>query len=285
MFKLYYQLTKPGIIYGNAITAIAGFLLASRNNVDPKLFIAMLVGLSLIIASACVFNNYYNRAMDAKMERTKNRALAKGSIATRSAIFFAIILLTLGVITLYFHTTNSALFAALLGFIVYVFIYTPLKRRTVYGTLIGAVAGATPPVVGYTAITNRLDAGAIILFLILVFWQMPHFYSIAIYRLKDYATAEVPVLPIKSGVHATKIQILIYIILFILAAASLSYFKFAGYTYLSVSMLLGLAWLGYAVRGFKVSDDTLWAKKMFRYSLVVITLLCVIIPIDILIKK
>jgi len=276
----YYKLTKPGIIYGNAITAIAGFLLASKGQVDPKLLLAMIVGLSLVIASGCVFNNIYDSKIDSLMERTKNRAMAAGKISKTNALAFGAILGFLGFFVLHFHTNPAALLAALLGFVVYVFFYTPLKHKTVYATLIGAIAGATPPVVGYTAVTNKFDAGAIILFIILVLWQMPHFYAIAIYRLKDYAAASIPVLPIKSGIKTTKIHMFVYIILFIIAAASLTYYKIAGYTYLAVAIILGLTWLYYAIKGFEVADNALWAKKMFRFSLIVLTSLSVMLALN-----
>jgi protoheme IX farnesyltransferase len=280
MVKIYYNLTKPGIIYGNALPAIAGFLLASKDLVDWKLFLAMLVGLSFVIASGCVFNNYMDRDIDGAMERTKNRALVKGLISPASALIFAGLLLFFGVIILYFHTNNSALFAALLGFFVYVFLYTPLKRKTQFATLIGAVAGATPPVVGYTAALNRFDAGAVILFLILVFWQMPHFYAIAIYRIKDYRTTRIPVLPAIKSVWAAKIQMLLYVIGFIIAASMLTVFGYSGYLYLTVLILLGLSWLWVAIQGFKAANDQRWARKMFLFSLITLTSLCVIIPID-----
>ncbi len=285
MFKLYYNLTKPGIIYGNALTAAAAFFLASKNHISPTLLLSVLAGLSLVIASGCVFNNYADRKIDKNMERTKNRALVTGQIPGFKALIFASILLLLGVVILHYHTTTAALLAALLGFFVYVFLYTPLKRRSVYATLIGSIAGATPPVVGYTAVTGKLDAGAIILFIILVVWQMPHFYSIAIYRLKDYAAAQVPVLPVKKGIPHTKIYILIYIIAFLVASIMLTLFKFTGYIYLVVVALLSLAWLRLSLKGFAVADNTQWARKMFHLSLIVLTSLCVIIPIDAFINK
>lgn len=280
MIKDYYHLTKPGIIYGNAITAIAGFLLASKGNLDGKLLLAMIIGLSLVIAAGCVFNNIYDSKIDSLMDRTKNRAIASGRISKRNAIIFGVILIFLGIFILHFHTNRPALLAASLGFVVYVFLYTPFKHKTVYATLIGAIAGATPPVVGYAAVTNKFDIGAIILFIILVLWQMPHFYSIAIYRMKDYAAASIPVLPIKSGIKTTKIHILIYIILFILAALSLRYYKIAGDFYAGFATILGLTWLYYAIKGFDVADDALWAKKMFRFSLIVLTSLSVLLALN-----
>jgi len=282
VLKAYYQLSKPGIVYSNALTAIGGFFLAARGNVTVILFLAMIVGLSFVIAAGCVFNNIYDRKIDATMERTKNRAVASGKISKQNAFIFGIILIFLGLFILHSHTNRSALLAALLGFVVYVFLYTPLTHKTVYATLIGAIAVATPPVVGYTAVTNKYDAGAIILFIILVLWQMPHFYSIAIYRLKDYSAASIPVLPIKSGIKTTKIHILIYIIGFIMATAALRYFKFAGDTYFSVAMVMGFAWLGYAIRVLIISNDenSKLARTMFLYSLRVLTFLSIMLALN-----
>lgn len=280
MIKAYYQLTKPGIIYGNALPAIAGFLLASKGRFDVKLFVAMIVGLSLVVASACVFNNIYDRGIDAKMPRTKNRALVRGEISKTAATIFGGILIVCGILVLSLHTNRYSLFVALLGFVVYAFFYTPLKAKTVYATLVGSIAGAVPPVVGYTAVLARLDTAAVILFLILVFWQMPHFYAIAIRRQEDYAAANVPVLPIKQGIRNTKTHIISYIIGFILASAALSYFKFTGRIYLVVMLILGLMWLWFGVQGFWVPDNKAWAKKMFLFSLVVLLVQSLLISIN-----
>ncbi len=285
MFKNYYELTKPGIIYGNSLPAAAGFLLASKENFDLKLFFVMLVGLALVIASGCVFNNIYDSKIDVEMERTKNRALVTGKISRQNAIIFGSILLILGITTfivfspawrLYF-----SLFTALLGFAVYVFFYTPLKHKTVYATLIGSIAGATPPVVGYTAVSNNFDLGALLLFIALVFWQMPHFYAIAIRRLKDYQAAGIPVLPAVKGIHTTKINIIFYIVAFIVAASLLTFFRFTGYTFFIAIVLLGLGWLGLALKGFKKDiDDKLWAKKVFFFSLYVLLAFSVLLSLD-----
>ena len=164
----------------------------------------------------------------------------------------------------------------------YLILYTPLKRKSVYGTIIGAVAGATPPVVGYVAVTNNFDTAALLLFFILVFWQMPHFYAIAIRRLDEYKAALIPVLPAKEGIHNTKIKMLAYIAAFILATASLAYFKYTGYVYLAVMLLLGLYWFASGIKGFRSADDKDWAKKMFLFSLIILTVFCVLISFNVL---
>ena len=192
MIKTYYHLTKPGIIYGNTLAAVAGFFFAGEGPLDWPLLAATLVGLAAIIASACVFNNYADRHLDAKMERTKNRALVSGRISPRNALIFGLILLALGTLVLLLYTTLLALGTALFGFVVYVFWYTPLKPKSPNALFVGAIAGATPPVVGYTAVTGSFDIYAFFLFAALYLWQIPHFLAIAVYRYEEYKAAGIP---------------------------------------------------------------------------------------------
>ncbi len=276
----YYLITKPGIILGNLITVAAGFLLASHGELHWALFLATLSGLGLIMASACVFNNYIDRPLDQKMERTKSRALVTGAISNQNALIFAALLGIAGFATLYYFTNLIALSAASLGFIVYVILYSGWKSKTVYGTAIGSIAGAIPPVVGYTAVSNQIDLGAILLFALLVLWQMPHFFSIALYRLDDYQKAGIPVLPLEKGIEQTKTRMVLYIIAFIIAASLLTLYGYTGYIYLAIAIAGGLAWLFLALKGFKRRDNEAWGKQMFRLSLAVITAICLVIPFD-----
>jgi protoheme IX farnesyltransferase len=280
MFKKYYQLAKPGIIYGNAITASAGFFLASRGHINWLLFAGMLVGIGLVMAAGCVFNNIWDRDIDGRMERTKNRALVTNAISKQNALVYGFVLGAIGFLVLYFYTNFLTTVIASVGFIFYIFIYTPIKRRSIYGTLLGAVAGAVPPVVGYTTVTDKLELGAWLLFAILVTWQLPHFYSIAIRRLDEYQLAGIPALPVSKGVVITKINIIICVILFIFATTLLTVFGFTGYAYLVVMDLFSLYWLMLAIRGFGVSDDKLWAKKMFFLSLQVLLVFSIMISIE-----
>jgi protoheme IX farnesyltransferase len=279
LLKAYYRLAKPGIVYGNAITAAGGFFLASKRHIDIGLLLATLVGLSLIIGSACVFNNYIDRDIDKKMARTKQRALVSGAISGRNGLIYASLLGLVGAVILGLFANWLALGIALAGWFAYVVLYGIGKRHTVHGTVIGSISGAVPPVVGYTAVTNHLDGGALLLFIILVCWQMPHFYAIAIYRAKDYAAAHIPVLPLVKGVRNTKLQMMGYILAFTAAAIALSVFGYAGYTYLVVMILLGLAWLRLALQGFKTKDDNAWARKLFRFSLIVTLVFSLMISI------
>ncbi len=280
MIRTYYLLTKPGIIMGNLITTVGGFALASRGHIDPWLFLATLTGLGLIIASACVFNNYIDREADRKMARTKHRALAKGLISGPKALFFALFMGLMGLLVLSFFTNFLAVLVAAIGFFIYVGLYSLWKYRTTYATLVGSIAGAIPPVVGYCAVSHTFDFGAALLFMILVFWQMPHFFAIALYRLNDYAAASIPVLPLQRGNYATKVQMLLYVIAFAIATLLLIAFGYTGVAYLISTLVLSAAWIYLSIQGFRTKNDQLWARQMFRLSLVIITILCIMISVD-----
>lgn len=270
MFRAYYLLTKPGIIYGNILTTIAGFLLASRWHINFWLFAATVLGTSLVIASACVFNNYIDRKIDRKMARTKKRALVQGHIKGRYALALASILGIIGFIILIRYVNILTVGVGFVGFVDYVVLYGLSKRHSVFGTIVGSVSGATPIVAGYVAVTSRLDLGALLLFLILAFWQMPHFYAIAMYRHDDYKAAGLPVWPVRRGMASTKRQIFLFTLAFVVASLLLSFYGYAGYTYALIVGILGLSWLWRATQGFNAQDDRLWGRGMFLSSLIVI---------------
>ncbi len=280
MIKTYYMLTKPGIIMGNIITTAAGFILASKGAINGALFLWVLLGIACIMASACVFNNYTDRHHDEKMERTKNRALVTGMISLPKALFFASILFLAGTAVLLEYTNLLTVGISLAGFFMYVVMYSIWKYRSTYGTLVGSVAGAVPPLMGYCAVSNQIDLGAVLLFVILVLWQMPHFYAIAMYRQDDYLAAAIPVFPIKKGSFTTKVHMISYVILFIATLFAFTAFGYTGYWYLLFAVITSLAWLGLSIKGFKASDDKLWARQMFRVSLVVIMVLSIMISVD-----
>lgn len=281
MMKTYLSLTKPRIIFGNVVTLAAGFALASKVHINYWLLLATLVGLSFVIASGCVFNNILDRDIDAKMERTKNRALVTGLVSARRATIYGTCLGLFGFLVLARYTNLLATGIALVGFLVYVGLYSPLKRRSTFAVLVGSIAGAVPPLVGYATASGRVNAAAFILFLILSLWQMPHFFAISLYRADEYAAASIPVLPIKKGIRGTKIAMLCYIALFTVAALSLTAFGFTGYAYLGVVSLLCLGWIWFAIKGFYTKDTRRWARGMFIFSLVVLTLVCIMIWVDV----
>lgn len=226
----------------------------------------------MVIASACVFNNYLDRGIDRKMARTRARALAAGRIRPVAALVYAAGLGAVGFVVLGLFTNWLVVGLGAISLFFYVVLYGIGKRRSVHGTLIGSIPGAAPPVAGYLAVTDHLDTAAVLLFLILVCWQMPHFYAIAMYRYKDYKAAGLPVLPVKSGMRAARLQTLSYIVLFTAAAAALAIAGPAGYIYLAVVILLGAYWLFIGLRHYHLSDDK-WGRKMFFASLKVTVVL------------
>ncbi|GAA3614736.1 heme o synthase [Gibbsiella greigii] len=281
MIKQYLQVTKPGIIFGNLISVVGGFLLASKGSIDYPLFLATLVGVSLVVASGCVFNNYIDRDIDKKMERTKNRVLVKGLIAPSASLVYATVLGIAGFALLYTAANPLAMWLAVMGFVVYVGLYSLyMKRHSVYGTLIGSLSGAAPPVIGYCAVTNEFDTGALILLAIFSLWQMPHSYAIAIFRFKDYQAANIPVLPVVKGISVAKNHITVYILAFMIATLMLALSGYAGYKYLIVAAAVSVWWLGMALRGYKAENDSIWARKLFVFSIVAITSLSVMMSID-----
>lgn len=280
MLSAYYQLTKPGIIRGNLITATGGFLLASRGNVDFFLFLMMLLGTTLVIASGCVFNNYIDIKLDSAMERTKKRALVAGKISKEAALIFGSILGILGVFVFTIFTNSLATRVAIAGFLFYVVIYGYWKRRSIYGTLVGSVSGAVPPVIGYTAVSGRFDIASLLLFLVLVAWQMPHFYAIGIYRINEYKQAKLPILSIVKGVHLTKIHMILYVVSFIFFTSLMTLFGITGYIYLAIMLFVGIVWLFKGIKGLEDKNDSSWARKMFSYSLLILLIFSILISID-----
>jgi heme o synthase len=283
--KTYYRLTKPGIIYGNVLTLIAGFLFASIFHfeaVDLGLLAATVFGTALVIACGCVINNFLDRGIDQKMARTEKRALATATLSSRPAIIYGVVLGVMGFAVLALYTNILTVAVGAVGLFFYLVMYSIGKRRSVYGTIIGSVSGATPILAGYTAATNQLDAAAWLLFLIMVCWQMPHFYAIAMYRLKDYRAAGLPVWPVARGNQETKIQIAAFILAFIATTLQLTARGYTSYVFMVIMVVVSAVWLQKALQGFKTADETKWAKQMFLFSLKVVLVLSIMLPLGVL---
>jgi heme o synthase len=278
--RSYYLLTKPGIIRGNLFTATAGFLLGSMGIIDWVMLPVVLAGVALVIASGCVFNNYIDRGIDQKMKRTKKRALVTGAISGKAALAYGSALGLAGFALLAAFTNWLTVLVGAVGYIFYVVIYGIAKRKSPFGTVVGSVSGAIPPVAGYTAAAGMLDGGALILFAILTFWQMPHFYSIAMFRSKEYAAAGIPVLPLVKGMRVTRLYIMLYIVAFIGAIGALTAFGYAGYVYLAPAIVLGLLWFFKGLSGLNTMEDEKWARMMFGYSLLALLGSSVMICVD-----
>jgi len=205
MIPAYFWLTKPRMVLMNVLVAAAAFVYASHGEFVWQDFGTMVAGLTCIVASACVFNNYADRFIDAHMERTKKRALVQGVVQPTHALVFGAALFLVGT-PLLFLADPLALAMGLIGFAVYVFVYTPMKPKTGYALFPGAVAGAMPPLVGYAAGAHMLDYYALAIFLVLFLWQIPHFLAIARFRHDEYSAAGVPLLVKRPASEAERLR-------------------------------------------------------------------------------
>lgn len=274
MLKKYLFLTKPGILFGNFITTLGGFFLAAQGSIDISLLLLTLLGTTLVVASGCVVNNVIDQDIDTKMQRTQNRALVKKTISPIVALIYALVLGIIGFSILWFGVNGYAFLFAMIGFIVYVGFYSLWTKRTsIHQTVVGSISGASPPVIGYTAVTHQFDVAALLLFLAYALWQMPHSWAIAIYRFDDYKNAGIPILPVARSIYRTKIECVIYILLFAAVLNGLYCFGYTNVFFLITFNALTAYWLYLSVIGFKAENDQLWAKRFFLYSVILITLL------------
>ncbi|WP_458117805.1 heme o synthase [Bacillus sp. PK6-026] len=267
---------KTGIIKSNLIPMFSGLTLSlytykmSLSEKLPEIFFS-LIGSILVMGAAGAFNNLYDRDIDSIMERTKNRPTVTGEIKPKTVLWLGIFMMIFGVIILGFTTSLAALLG-FLGLFFYIVPYTMWsKRRTVYNTEVGSIGGAMPPLIGWSAVYPDITHPAVLgLFVTSVIWQMPHFYAIAIRKNDEYKAAKVPMLPVIKGVKRTYIQTNIYLI--ILIGTSLLFISLS-LGIMLVSLILGVIWLVLSVYGYKKMDSEKWAKSMFIYSLIHMTIL------------
>ncbi|WP_432721811.1 heme o synthase [Jeongeupia wiesaeckerbachi] len=284
-FKRYLQVVKPGIVMGNLISSTGGFLLAAHGQIDWSALLATLIGLSLVVAAGCAFNNCIDRDIDAKMARTQKRVLVSGAMSVRAAFAHGCVLALAGFGLLALWSNGVALACAAFGFVIYVGVYSLyMKRHSVWGTMVGSLSGAAPPVAAYCAARGQFDLGAAILLLMFCLWQMPHSYAIAIFRFDDYRAAGIPVLPVVRGIDEAKKQILLYIIAFALATTALAASGYVGAGYLLASCATSLWWVAIALSGRKLDAGqpavSQWARQVFKCSVVTITVLSVAMAVD-----
>ncbi|WP_180114054.1 heme o synthase [Acinetobacter sp. YH12063] len=277
MLKKYLFLTKPGILFGNFVTALGGYFVAAQGFVDFLLLLLTLLGTLFVVASGCVVNNVIDQDIDSKMQRTQNRAMVKKSISIPVALVFALVLGVIGFSILWFWVNAYAFLFAVIGFVVYVGFYSLwTKRTTIHQTIIGSLSGAAPPVIGYTAVANQFDLGALLIFIGYAFWQMPHSWGIAVYRFDDYKNAGIPILPVARSIHRTKVESLVYVILFCITMNGLYFYGYANWIYMIVLNALSLYWIYLTIQGFKAEDDQVWAKQYFMFSVKLITVISLI---------
>ena len=268
----YIELSKPRISFFCILMTAGGVILAP-GNISVLSFIMTLIGTALSVASANTFNMIYERETDKLMRRTKFRPLATGRLKVSHAVFFAT---GLGILSIYLLATYVNLLTALLAFIAifaYSLIYTPLKYKTPLALVIGAFPGAMPPLLGWTAVSNKIDVASLVLFGVLFAWQMPHFIAIAIYHKEDYSKAGIKVVSAIRGDHIAKVQALLWTFVLIVVSISLVPLRVGGFIYLIFAIGLGIWFLRLSILGLKKDVLPSWPRKFFLASLVYLPVL------------
>ena len=266
--KKYWQLMKPGIVMGNLVSAIGGYFYASNTVLKVPTFIGMVLGVVGIVGGSCVLNNIIDRDIDAKMQRTKTRAMVINQIPIPVAFIFGMVLILGGLALMWILTNPIAVYLGIFGVFIYVCVYSLwTKRQSIYGTGVGSFAGSVPLAVGYVAVSGVIDIRTIFLFAIFAVWQMPHSYGIALFRLEDYKNAGINVLPVVKGIQATRISITLYTTLFLILIFAFFIVGFLHWIPSLICLILAARWLYTAVFKFDKLPLDKWGKQIFFQSI------------------
>ena len=273
LLKSYYQLCKPNVVYMMLICAFVGMLLAEQTVSSYSYLFIALTGIALCAASAAAINQVVDREADASMTRTDQRPLPKGDLSVMHASIFAFVIGLLGALILYFYVNLLTMILTIGSLIGYAFIYTVyLKRATPQNIVIGGLAGAAPPLLGWSSVSNTIDPYALLLVLIIFVWTPPHFWALAIYRKDEYAKESIPMMPVTHGVAFTKLQIVLYTIILFIVSVLPYVVLMSGIIYLVSALVLSTLFLYYSVNLF-YSDDDQDAMNTFQYSIYYIFLI------------
>jgi len=276
----YYQLCKPNVVLLMILTSVIGMLLASPNMISWDILIIGNLGIALCASAAAAVNHLVDRHIDVKMARTSNRPVAKGRVEPRNAAIFALVLGAFGLwllIEFINELTAWLTLASLLGYAVVYTLY--LKRASPQNIVIGGIAGAAPPLLGWTAVTNSVDGHALLLVLIIFAWTPPHFWALAVHRKDDYAKADIPMLPVTHGVRYTKVHIFLYTII-LLVVTILPYITgMFNWFYVLGAVVLGAGFIYWALV-MLLTERPNAAMDTFKYSIVYLMALFIIMLID-----
>jgi len=276
----YLELTKPGVQALLFVSCISGMMIASDFKPPLEVFVFGLLGVSFLAASSAVINHIFDQNIDAKMERTASRPMVVGEINNKQATIFSIILYVSGSWMLLSFANPLTWVLTTLTFIFYGFIYTRyLKFMTSQNIVIGGLAGAMPPLLGWTAVSNTVEPNALLLVLIVMVWTPPHFWALAVHRVEDYAEAAVPMLPVQKGVDFTKQHILLYTVLLFVCTMLPYAVRMFNEIYLFSAAILGSIFLYYSIRLLRDKTNS-YAMPTFAYSLIYLALLFVAMLLD-----
>jgi protoheme IX farnesyltransferase len=274
-------LCKVKVVSLIMLTAVVGMFLATPDLPPIKLVILASIGIAFAASSAAVFNHVIDQKIDNEMSRTRKRPLPEGKITSKTALIFGVIIGVVGIGTLAIGVNMLTAVLTLLALIGYAVFYTMyLKRATPQNIVIGGAAGAAPPLLGWAAITNSIELGALLLFLIIFIWTPPHFWALAIHRKKEYAKVNIPMLPVTHGHYFTRIQILLYTILLVVITIIPYLVGMSGLIYLIAAMILGIGFLYFAVQMLRLPNDKQLPMKTFGYSINYLMLLFIVLLID-----
>ena len=280
LLKSYYTLCKPNVVYMMLITAVVGMLLAQETVPSISYMFIALLGIALCSGSAAAINQVIDRNADASMNRTDKRPLPQGDISPTHASIFALVIGLLGSIILYVFVNTLTMYLTIASLIGYAFVYTVyLKRATPQNIVIGGLAGAAPPLLGWVSITNSIDPYSLLLVLIIFIWTPPHFWALAIYRKDEYAKESIPMLPVTHGVAFTKLQIVLYTIILFLVSLLPYIVLMSGVIYLVSAFILSSIFLYYSIKLYLGEGDE-YAMKTFTYSIYYIFLIFVALLTD-----
>jgi protoheme IX farnesyltransferase len=265
--RAFYSLTKPRVVSLIVFTALIGMFLAAPGMVEPRLLLAATLGIWLVAGAAAAVNCLVEHSIDARMQRTRWRPLARGELTAAQTLVFAGVLGGTGLWILYHFVNALTMGLTAATFVGYAVVYTViLKPATPQNIVIGGASGAMPPVLGWAAVTGQVTTEAMLLFLIIFAWTPPHFWALALYRTEDYAKAGVPMLPVTHGKPYTRLQVLLYTLI-LFAVSLLPYvIRMSGTLYLAAAVVLGGVFIGYALRIYVAYSDAL-AQRTFRYSI------------------
>ncbi len=263
-------LTKPRIT-ALVLCTTAGGLFLAHGHIARVTTLVALVATTLAVGAANALNCYIERDLDRHMARTRNRPLPAGRMAPQVALAVGLVLAAVSIPALWFgvNPVTGLLGALALGS--YVLVYTPMKTRSPAALLVGAVPGALPPLMGWTAVTGRVEVPGLVLFAILFLWQLPHFLAIATFRRDDYARAGMKVMPLVRTERAVRWHIVLYTLALVPISILLVPLHVAGMGYLVVATLLGAVFLAWSLAGFRPAAGNVWARKLFVVSLVYLT--------------
>jgi protoheme IX farnesyltransferase len=280
VLKQYWSLTKPRVVALIVFTAVIGMFLAVPGLPPLRASLLGTLGIWLAASSAAAINQILDSRIDAQMARTSWRPLVSGTLTPRQALVFALVLgvLSMGVLALWVNPLTALLtFASLIGYAVIYTVY--LKRATPQNIVIGGIAGAAPPALGWAAVTGQLHPHALLLVLIIFVWTPPHFWALAIFRRDDYARAMVPMLPVTHGVQYTRWQILFYTVLLVAVTVLPWATGMSGLFYLGGALVLGAVFVWYAWRLMDPPDE-FFPMRVFNYSIVYLMALFAFLLVD-----